>query len=74
MLTRQSMFNEVLADLMNGGDRVFVLDQEGRRGEVIAMSEFDPESRTPADAVVMFERGHVVTYTAERFNRRLRLA
>ena len=58
---------------MLDGLTVRVADQEGRLGTVVAMSEADPASRQPADALVQFDKGGTVQYRADRFNARLRV-
>jgi len=65
-------FTRVYLALMNGS-AVWVIDQEGREGEVVTMAEGDAASRTPPEVGVLFRSGYV-GYTSQRAGARLRVS
>lgn len=70
MTTRTSRFTEAYLAFFDGAT-VRVRDQEGRLGTVVTIGEADPATRTPADALVVWDAGDATLYTAQRFNARL---
>lgn len=62
---RSSPFTEAYFAMLADGSTVRVADQEGRPGRVVTID--------PTAAEVVFENGGCVSYSAERFDARLRI-
>jgi hypothetical protein len=70
-MSTQSPFTQAYLAALDGPVRV--KDAEGRRGEVVAISDGDPATRSPGDALVVWDRGGATRFTADRFNARLQV-